>query len=173
MDIRQEKYNVTIAKRGDLKRITEILNQAIKWGNANAYSDIFTADDRVGWFNSHSDGKHIIFVASDKNKVVGFLTLSPYRKGRQAFACVAEVSYYVDFEYHRKGIASALMEHAYNHCRKVGFRTLIAFLYGHNDRSIQFLMKYGFEQWGFLPKTAFVKGETYDHVIYGKHLVTG
>jgi phosphinothricin acetyltransferase len=79
----------------------------------------------------------------------------------------------VDFNHHRIGIASALMEHALEHCLTVNFKTLLAFLYGHNERSIRFLNKFGFEQWGVLPDTAIVDGKTYDHVIYGKHLTSG
>lgn len=171
MDIRREKHNVTVAQLSDLKRITEILNQAIEWGNANAYNEIFSVQDRMEWFNAHADGRYIIFVAKNKNEIVGFLTLSLYRKGRQAFSNTAEVSYYVDFDHHRKGIASALMEHAFDHCLKVEFKTLLAFLYGHNEQSIKFLKKYGFERWGLFPDTAIVEGKFYDHVVYGKHLI--
>lgn len=170
MHIRAGKYNVTVAQQSDLKRITDILNQAIEWGDATAYNEPLNAGERTEWFNAHSDGRYIIYVARDSSEIVGFLTLSPYRKGRQAFANTAEVSYYVDFSHHRKGVATVLMNHAFDHCRKVDFRILLAFLYGHNDRSIQFLKKYGFEQWGLFPQSAIVNGNAYDHVVYGRSL---
>jgi L-amino acid N-acyltransferase len=171
MNIRQEKYNVTEAHQIDLKRITEILNQAIIWGNANAYTETFNENERMAWFNMHTDGRYNIFVAKHNDRVVGYLSISPYRKGRQAFQNTAEVSYYVDFDYHNKGIASLLMQHAFKYCQENNLKILLAFLYGHNEQSISFLKKFEFKKWGLLPGAAIVNGKKFDHVIYGKRIV--
>lgn len=155
---------------GDLPRITEILNQAIEWKRANAFTEKFDHRERQEWFDSHSGDKYVVLVALMDNEVSGYLHLSPYREGRQAFEQTAEVSYYVDFAHHRKGIASALIEAAFVHCLKADIRVLLAFLYDRNEGSVAFLRRYGFEQWGLLPRTARVDGEVYDHAIFGKHV---
>jgi len=170
MNIRREKYYVTEAHQIDLKRITEILNQAILWGQTNAFTQTFCEEDRLDWFNNHTDGRYRIFVAKQNDQVIAYLSLSPYRKGRQAFLNTAEVSYYVDFNHHKKGIASLLMQHAFDYCRENNFTTLLAFLYGHNKQSISFLKKFDFEEWGLLPGVAIVNGKNFDHVIYGKRI---
>jgi phosphinothricin acetyltransferase len=158
------------AERSDLIRITEILNQAIRSGKANAYTNEFQANQRKSWLEDHSFDPYRVFVADIQRYSAGYLAISPYREGRQAFRHTAEVSYYVDFDYHRMGIASALMAEAFKHCLDTGINTLLAFLYAQNELSIHFLKKQGFEQWGFFPKAAKAKGQLYDQVIYGLKL---
>lgn len=158
------------ADSNDLQRITEILNQAINWGLANAYTQQFTPEDRKEWFDVHSGEHYFILVAVLNNRVEGYLSVSPYREGRQAFEHTAEVTYYVDFDHHREGIASRLLEVALAHCRNSSIDILLAFLYDENKTSVSFLQKHGFDKWGLLPGAAKVGDKVYDHAIYGKQI---
>lgn len=167
---RQHKNKVTLARLKDLDEITKILNQAIKWGNANAYTNTFKSAERLQWFNDHVHGKFTIYVFKEDTQVLGYLSISPYRQGRGAFKHTAEVSYYVDFNHHKKGIASQLMQKAFEHCSTWKIKTLLAFLYNHNEPSITFLKKFGFEEWGLFPRTAVSNGKEFDHVVYGKRV---
>jgi len=161
---------VSIAKPDDLDDITKILNQAIERGNANAYISFFIAEERNQWFEEHMEGKYTVYVYKEGEAVLGYLSIGPYRKGRGAFRNTAEVSYYVDFTHHRKGIASKLMLKAIEHCHEKEIKTLLAFLYSHNKSSIDFMKRFGFEQWGLFPRTAESKGKEFDHVVYGKRI---
>lgn len=154
----------------DNVRITEILNQAITAGNATAILDTFKPDERLDWLQEHMGDKYMIYVAEIKGDVVGWLSLSPYRKGRQAFGHLAEITYYIDYNHHRKGIAMALYKKALQHCIKHGIEKLIAFLYADNKASVRMLETLGFKQWGLFPGTIRVKGNDLDHVIYGINL---
>jgi len=167
---RQYIGRVSIAKPNDLDDITKILNQAINWGNANAYTKELGSEDRYEWFKEHMEGKYTVYVYKEGETVLGYLSIGAYRKGRGAFRHTAEVSYYVGFTHHRKGIASKLMLKAFEHCKEKEIKTLLAFLYSHNKTSIDFMKRFGFEQWGLFPKTAEVNGQKYDHVIYGKKI---
>ncbi len=158
------------AQISDLEQITDILNQAIRWGKATAILKEYKPEDRIEWFNENNSEKYCIYVAEAEGSILGYLSLTPYRKGRQAFLHLAEVSYFVDFEQQGKGIASVLMEKAFEHCREYEITSLIAFLMSHNDPSVQFLKKFGFELWGLFPKTLAIGGEEFDHAIYGKRL---
>ena len=163
MDIRK-------AQLKDLERITDILNQAIRWGKATAILKEFKAEERIDWFRENNSGRYCIYVAEEKGRVTGYLSLTPYRNGRQAFVHTAEVSYFVDFDHHGKGTASALMETAFGHCRKHEIKTLLAFLMAHNEASVRFMKKFGFELWGLFPNTILIKGKEFDHAIYGKRV---
>ena len=163
----QEKSCIKKATIEDLGEITSILNQAIRLGDANAYTKTFTHAERVDWLKENSCGKYAVYVYKHTNRVFGYINIGPYRKGRDAFSNTAEVSYYVDFKYHRKGIATELMKKALEHCRKNGIKTLLAFIYDHNEPSIKFLKKFGFDQWGLFPQAAESKGRLLNHVIYG------
>lgn len=151
-------------------RITEILNQAIEAGNATAILKTFKPGERVEWLQEHLGEKYVVFVAEIDDRVVGWLSLSPYRKGRQAFKHLAEITYYIDYDYHHKGIAKALYEKAIEHCKLNDIKNLAAFLYANNKASVKMLKKLGFSQWGLFPKTICINNRELDHVIFGKKL---
>lgn len=164
MLIRQAQIN-------DLEEITAILNQAINWGKATAITQEFRAAERIDWFKESTSGRYCILVSEDEQgKITGYVSITPYRKGRQAFLHTAEISYFIHFDHHKKGIASALMEEALDHCRKNEIKTLVAFLMAHNLPSVHFMEKYGFEQWGLFPRSITINGQEFDHAIYGKRV---
>ena len=154
----------------DLEEITAILNQAINWGKATAIRETLTSNGRIKWYNTHDTDLYKVFVAEEKSKIIGYLSIGPYRRGRQAFSHTAEVSYFVDFNFHRKGIASHLMASAFQHCHQQQIKNLIAFLMADNEPSINFMKSIGFELWGLFPKTLSIDGQEYDHAIYGKRI---
>lgn len=158
------------AKITDIPAITWILNESIRWGKATAIREEVSEENRREWFAGHSTELYTVYVAEIEGQVVGYLSLGPYRKGRQAFRHTAEVSYFVNFNHHRRGIAKALIEMAFSHCKKNQIHNLLAFLMEHNEGSIQFLLKSGFDMWGRFPKTLVINGNEYDHLIFGKKL---
>lgn len=157
------------ASREDLNQLTDILNQSIEWGKATAIRMPMKPEERISWFDDHQ-GIYRIFVAEEKGNALAYLSIGPYRKGRHAFRNTAEVSYFVGFEHHRKGIASQLMEAGIQHCIDNEIKNLLAFLMEHNHGSIEFMKKFGFELWGLFPKTLNIDGIECDHLIYGKKL---
>lgn len=163
---------ITIRKASivDNIRITEILNQAIEAGNATAILETYKPEERIAWLQEHMGEKYLVFIAELDGQVAGWLSLSPYRIGRQAFDHLAEITYYIDYAFHRKGVARALYEKALEHCKQQGVEMLVAFLYADNQASVKMLEKLGFEQWGLFPGAIRVIGNDLDHVIYGKKL---
>jgi phosphinothricin acetyltransferase len=165
--------NIRVANPDDLKDIVNIYNQAITAGQRTADLTTFDVKDRIGWFTSHDAERHPILVADTGRKVIGYLSISPYREGRQALRQTAEVSYYVDFECHGQGTASLLMRHALTICPALGIRVLFAILLEGNDASIRLLNRFGFEKWGFMPGVATFEGVELGHLYYGRHIMTG
>jgi L-amino acid N-acyltransferase YncA len=160
--------NVRLAARGDLPRIVEIYNQAIAARNATADTVPFTVEERLDWFNSHSEDEYPIYVFVDEDgRVGGWLSLSPYR-ARPALARTAEVSYYVDYTCQGKGIGTALMSHALNDCTRIGRKVLVAILLEWNTGSLKLLEKFGFEKWGHMPDVAEFDGQLCGHLYYGR-----
>lgn len=162
--------NLRIAALRDLDSIVGIYNQAIQAGNKTADTKIISPDERVEWFKSHTKEKYPLFVATLKDQIVGYLTISAYRSGRTALEKTAEVSYYVHFEHHNNGVGSILLNHAISICPSLGIKTLIAILLECNTNSIKLLEKHGFIQWGSMLKIAEINGKLFDHLYYGRHL---
>ena len=159
-----------LAERDDLERIVEIYNQAVASGYSTGDRESLDSEMQVPWFEAHLPNKYPIFVAEVNDSVVAYNALSSYRNGRQAFRYTLESSYYVDFSYHRRGIASLLMEKVLEFCVQARTKNLLTFVMAQNKASIEFLQKQGFVQWGLLPGIADFDGVEYDHLIYGRRL---
>jgi phosphinothricin acetyltransferase len=169
----QTSIIVRHAIRGDLHRFTAIYNQAVEAGMRTADTQTQTPVERKKWLEEHlNNTKYPLFAAEINGNVVGYLSISPYRKGRDALRYAAEVSYYVDFNHHKKGVGSALMNHALHNCKKEGLKTLFAILLETNIASISLLSKYGFEKWATLPNIADFGGIEISQVYYGKRLAS-
>ena len=159
--------SVRLATLADLPRIVEIYNQAIAAGNATADTASFTIEQRLDWFRAHTPEAYPIYVYEQDGQVLGWLSVSPYR-GRPALRRTAEVSYYVDYAHHERGIGSALLAHALEDVSRLGKKVYIAILLEWNAGSIRLLEKFGFEKWGYLPDVAEFEGRLCGQFYYGK-----
>lgn len=156
----------------DLPAIVDIYNQAIQSKTATGDTREYEAEDRIDWFNKYDHDHYPIYVAHLDNEVVGYCTMSPYRPGRKAMAKIAEISFYIDYEYLGKGIGSQLIEHAIADCPRIGKEHLLAILLDINTKSIGILEKYNFSKWGQYPNVVDLDGRTCGQVIYGINLRT-
>ena len=161
---------VVLAELQDRTAIVEIYNQAIKAGQNTADTETFTLAERTDWFESHTPEKYPLLVAKEGDDVLGYLTISPYRFGREALKHTAEISYYIHFDHHRKGVATQLMNAALNQCASLQIKTLVAILIGCNQGSVKLLDKNGFKEWGRMPNIVELADNKFDHLYYGLHL---
>jgi phosphinothricin acetyltransferase len=158
---------IRIAQEADLVQIVEIYNQAIALRSATADLTPVEPSDKQQWLEEHVPEKHPVYVAKVDDKIVGWCSLSPYRRGRMALRYTAEISYYVHEGYRRMGIGSALAKHAISQCETLDIKTLFALLLDVNVASVQLLEKLGFAKWGHLPNVADFDGQECGHLIYG------
>lgn len=158
------------ARPKDLEVINEIYNQAVEDGLRTAHSEPISLAARQGWFKDHPESTFPVFIYEKDGNVVGWLSISPYRSDRQALNEVVEVSYYVDYDYHGKGIATQLMKHAVEFCSEINYRIMVAILVSENIPSIGLLKKFNFREGGRIPGAVHHKGEYRDHLYMYKKL---
>ena len=161
---------IRVAQIDDLPAIVGIYNQSIPSKQSTGDTEPLRLEDRVAWFAEHRPEEHPIFVAEVEGQVVGWCSLSAYRPGRAALRFTSEISYYIDFAYHRQGIATALIEHALASCPALQIRHVFAIVLEGNQASLKLLDKMGFEQWGYLPRVANFDGKEVGHLYYGRHV---
>jgi phosphinothricin acetyltransferase len=161
---------IRIAKLGDLPAIVSIYNEAVASSFATADMTAVSVDSRRDWFTEHEPTKYPIYVLEDAGEVRAWCSLSPYRRGRMALRFTAEISYYVQRDSQRKGIASRLVRHAISDCEALQIKNLFAIVLEPNTRSCSLLEKLGFERWGFLPCVADFDGQECGHLYYGQRL---
>jgi L-amino acid N-acyltransferase YncA len=89
-----------------------------------------------------------------------------------AYASTAEISVYVDPTAQREGIATELVSSAFGRAVSLGLTTFLGFVFAHNERSISLCRKFGFEQWGHLPRIAVLDGVERDLLILGRRLAS-
>ena len=163
---------IRLAQPADLKQIVAIYNQAVTEGHCTADLTPLTMAGQQQWFDQHKPNRHPIFVMDDKREtdsaIIGWCSLSAHRRGRMALRHVAEISYYVDTRWRRKGVASRLIRHALDRAPALELRNLFAILLDINKSSVTLLEKNGFKQWGHLPDIAELPDRTCGQFIYGR-----
>jgi phosphinothricin acetyltransferase len=157
------------ARPGDLPAIVAIYNAAIPGRLASADTEPVSVGARQPWFIEHSPDRYPLWVTEREGKVIGWISLSPFY-GRPAYAKTSEVSVYVDPSFHRQGHATTLLTEAARRSPALGFDTLLAFVFAHNEPSIRLFERAGFQQWGRLPRVAELDGSRRDLLILGRHL---
>jgi phosphinothricin acetyltransferase len=159
------------AVESDLDAIVRIYNAAIPGRLATADTEPVSTESRRTWLRDR-DAAHPLWVAEHEDRVAGWLSFGKFY-GRPAYAATAEVSVYVDPSVHRSGVATRLMERALARAPSLGLTTLLGFVFAHNERSVHLCKKFGFGQWGHLPRVAVLDGVERDLLILGRRVDGG
>jgi len=155
------------AELNDLPILVSIYNQAIKSKCATGDTVEFEVVDRLNWFQKFDKNTYPLYVATYKNKVVGYCSLSPYRYGRKAMSTIAEISYYLDYTFHKKGIGTALLNYVLQDCKRINIKSLLAFVLDINTSTVKLLEKFKFKKLGHLPNMIHLNDVVCGHLIYG------
>ena len=168
--MKKQKLNIKVAQQKDWQRIIDIYNEAVLETGKTADTEIQSIESRLCWLNEHLSEKTPILLAENKDKIIGWCSISSYRPGRKALVFVAEISYYLDKEYRGYGIGEKLITETIKYAEGHGIKNLIAILLDINFISINVLEKLGFEKWGHLPNIAEIDEKTCGQYIYGRNI---
>lgn len=161
------------ARVADLASIVEIYNASIPGRRATADLEPVTVESRLPWFAMHDPGHRPIWVAEDTGaadgEVVGWLAFSDYY-GRPAYDATVEVGVYVSPSAQGAGVGRMLLEHAIAAAPSLKVRTLLWITFAINEESIRLARRYGFEEWGLLPRVTELEGVRRDIAILGLEL---
>ena len=158
------------ATLADLPQIVDIFNAAIPL-LATAETSPITVDSRLDWFGQHSQARYPIWVDEREGVLVGWLSISRYY-AQSAYDATGEISVYVAPAYHRQGVGRGLLEAAVTKAPALGFKTLVGYVWAHNEASIRLFEACGFQRWARLPEIAEIDSVPYDTVIVGRHVVS-
>jgi len=164
------KTKIRIAQFEELTAIVSVYNEAIRAAYQTADLEELSTNDRTEWFEKHQHSNYALFVLLADELIIGWLSLSPYRMGRSALSKTVEISYYLSSEFQGKGLGNQLMAFGIEEAKKRNFHHLIAILLSANKKSISLLQKFGFAEWGRMPRIAVIKKEFFDHLYFGLHI---
>jgi phosphinothricin acetyltransferase len=162
---------ITIAQASDLPRIVAIYNAAIPGRMATADTEPVSVAARAVWFSEFDAARRPIWVfRTDKDAAVaGWLSLRSFY-GRPAYNATVELGVYIDPDARRHGIAKALLGHALAAAPALRVKTILAFVFAHNDPSLALFATVGFTEWGRLPGVAELDGVARDLLILGRRI---
>lgn len=157
------------AVAADLPVVVAIYNAAIPTRMATADTVPVTVESRREWFVEHGPDRRPLWVAVDRGTITGWLSFRSFY-GRPAYHATAEVSVYVAPGHRRRGIGRELLARAVAAGPRLGLRTLLGFIFGHNVASLALFEGLGFAPWGVLPRVAELDGVERDLVIVGRRV---
>jgi L-amino acid N-acyltransferase YncA len=154
------------ANEADLPAIVAIYNAAIPSRTATADLEPVSVQSRLAWFQGRSPLHRPLWVVEVEGIVVGWLSFQSFY-GRPAYNSTAEISIYITPSLQRCGLGRQLLAKAIQESPHLGLKTLLGFIFAHNQPSIQLFEFFGFQKWGHLPQVAELDGVERDLIIMG------
>jgi L-amino acid N-acyltransferase YncA len=153
----------------DLPRIVEIYNSTIPGRMVTADTEIVAVENRMEWFHEHSEHRPLSVVEDGLGSVIGWVSFQPFY-GRPAYNATAEISIYLDENQRGKGIGKKVLAHSMEKCGDFKIKTLLGFIFAHNEPSLKLFRQAGFEEWALLPNVAVLDGVERSLSILGKRI---
>jgi phosphinothricin acetyltransferase len=158
------------ATESDLPAIVAIYNAAVPSRMATADLEPVSVESRMAWFNRRVPSKFPLWVMEIDGVIAGWLSFQAFY-GRPAYYSTAEVSIYVAPNFQGRGLGKQLLEKAITESPNLGLKTLVGFIFAHNQPSLKLFAWFGFQAWGNLPKIADLDGVERDLMILGLRVV--
>jgi len=153
----------------DLPQIVAIYNAAVPTRLSTADTEKVTIGAREEWFRKHTPDKRPIFVHEVDGKIAAWISFESFY-GRPAYDHTAEISIYVVPRHQGKGMGRQLLKNSIEITPELGIKTLLGFIFSHNEPSLRLFQSFGFRQWGRLPEIAEMDGTEYSLSILGKRV---
>ena len=154
----------------DLSKIVEIYNATVPSRLVTADTDPVSVESRMKWFEEHNpQNRPLWMVENEEAETVGWISFQSFY-GRPAYAATVEVSIYLDVAMRGRGYGARVLQHAIERAGSMGIKTLLGFIFGHNQPSLLLFKKLGFEEWASLPNIALLDGVERDLKILGRRV---
>lgn len=89
---------------------------------------------------------------------------------RAAYDGTAMIGLDVGPDHRRRGLGRYLLQAAIARAPSLGLHTVLGYIFGHNEPSLQLFAAHGFVRWGHLPRIAVLDGVERDLIIVGRRL---
>lgn len=141
----------------DLPVIVEIYNSTVASRMVTADTEPVTVESRIEWFNKHNEQRPLLTVKNTKNETIGWVSFQSFY-GRPAYSATVEVSIYISQQQRGKGIGKDILQYCITIAPTLGIKTLLGFIFAHNEPSLKLFRFFGFEDWATLPNVAILDG---------------
>lgn len=164
-----EEYIIRDAQLEDLSTIVNLYNSTIPGRMVTADIEPVSVESRLQWFNDHSPSSRPLWVVETNGEICAWVSYQSFY-GRPAYQATAELSIYINEAFRGKKLGKYLIQKAIEACPELGIKTLLGFIFGHNEPSLKLFHYFGFEKWAHLPNVAELDGIERDLLILGKRV---
>lgn len=164
------QLNYRDALKNDLEKIVEIYNSTVSSRMVTADTEPVSIQSRQKWYQDHNPGKRPLWVIEDtEKKIIGWVSFESFY-GRPAYDGTVEISIYIDEGQRGKGLGKSVLQYCIDNATKFGTKTLLGFIFSHNEPSLKLFRHFGFEDWATLPNIALLDGQERGLKILGKRI---
>jgi phosphinothricin acetyltransferase len=154
----------------DMASIVAIYNSTIPTRMVTADTEPVTIESRMPWFHEHNTATRPLWLIENEEKqIIGWISFQSFY-GRPAYAATAEISIYLDASQRGKGIGKEVLQYSMDKAKQLGIKTLLGFIFAHNEPSLKLFRQLGFEDWATLPDIAVLDGIERSLKILGKRI---
>lgn len=157
------------ATEQDLPTIVAIYNSVIPGRMVTADTEPVSVESRRAWYHNHNPQKRPLYIISDGDTVIGWVSLESFY-GRPAYNHTAEVSIYLDEAARGKGYGKEILKTIIDQAPALGVKSLLGYIFAHNEPSLKLFKSFGFEQWALFPNVAILDGVERSLIIVGKRV---
>lgn len=169
MMIGRENVKIRDARIEDLPAIVEIYNATIPGRMVTADTEPVSVQSREKWFEEHSPDFRPLWVMEYEDEICGWLSFQSFY-GRPAYNSTVEISVYIAERFRRQGLGHLFLQKAIEACPQWRVKTLLGFIFGHNEPSLKLFHHFSFNHWGQLPRVAELDGIERDLIVVGKRV---
>lgn len=157
------------ARQPDLQKIVGTYNSTIPSRLVTADLEPVSVESKQLWFDQHSDNERPLWIITLNDMYCGWMSFNSFY-GRPAYQGTVEVSIYLEESARGKGLGKACLHYAFEACSDLQIKTLLGFIFDHNEPSLQLFYKMGFEKWAHLPRIANMVDAERGLIILGKRV---
>jgi L-amino acid N-acyltransferase YncA len=158
------------AQPGDLEKIVFTYNSTIASRLVTADLEPVSIDSKQTWFDAHSSNHRPLWVITVNGTYAGWMSFNSFY-GRPAYDGTVEVSIYLEEVMRGKGLGKMCLQKAFSSCTELNIKTLLGFIFDHNEPSLKLFYNMGFEKWAHLPKIANMGDIERGLIILGKRIL--
>jgi L-amino acid N-acyltransferase YncA len=164
------EINYRNAILSDLNSIVTIYNSTIASRMVTADTEPVSVESKIKWFEEHTADKHPLWVIENEDdQIIGWISFQAFY-GRPAYNGTSEISIYLDENQRGKGMGKRILAYSLDRCAELGIKTILGFIFAHNEPSLKLFRYFGFEDWGTLPDVAVLDNEEKSLKILGKRI---
>ncbi len=155
----------------DLETIVDIYNSTVASRLVTADTEPVSVESKRAWFNVHSAEKRPLWMVErrEDQATIGWVSFQSFY-GRPAYDGTVEISIYLHESQRGKGYGKDILRYSMDKAPNFGIKTLLAYIFAHNEPSLALFEKFGFAEWANLPEIAVLDGVKRSLIILGKHL---